>query len=810
MTSTHLSHLDRSASASRLATGRVTLAPSGTPAADVLVTDGYHFVHTDAAGRYLLPLDDQARWVQVINPSGTLPDAMLYSMIPDQQQTHQADFPLKPINPPADEPFTFAHLTDSHVSSPYRGQRLRMEFIDTLNRMPRQPAFVIDGGDLCINSPHQLEIATGVSQRYHMPYLATIGNHDRPRRDTFEAHARPCYHAFTYHRYLILSLPWGEELSQAYAWSKHLLEMMDKTMHVLVSVHHPEGLQDHHDQFMELFHAHSVRAMLCGHYHVNHARVHEGIPLYIMRGAVARNSDNCRPSFTLIHAQADGQIRIEQREVDCHQQLHLITPDRSAVLAINQLQQIWVDAYDSSSHVQSIHAQFHDAGPTGQLLAEVKLTQANAHLWTASFTPDASWQGRVYLTIQAIDTAGQYWKPIHVIRSAGDAQRTSAAPVSVKWVQSCEGSFNFGSVATYDNLIIAGVEHLSEVHREQPVLLAMDAATGQVQWTYAMAGVAVRSTPLIHQGKAIAQLDDGRVLCVDARSGKLEWIREGISCESQFTQIFARCSPIMVDDKDILIGGRESYQRLNLSDGQPVWSQISSTSHRGALPPSAVLAGRYLVTIQHKHIRVLDAAQGSLQWAMQVMHTHTRPTVHQQVLYTIVRQQGLNESPWSAKRWHNDLIALDLATGQPLWTTTLSHIGEVYSSPVVLNDKLLVVDYDTLVIVDQATGHIEHRIDFSQAVSEREYLLTNDLCSAAMYEEAQTCLVTGTPVIQGQHLYLVTIGGTVVSIHLTDRKLQWFYPLQTYVNASPVVDGQTLYVTGHQGGVVALTLHDES
>src|SRR5690606_32636863 len=139
---------------------------------------------------------------------------------------------------------------------------------------------------LCINSAEQLKIAADAHRHHRIPYMTAIGNHDRPRKETFERLFRPVYHAFTCHNYLVLALPWEDEAADAFTWAQRLLDRLGNQFHVLAGVHQAAGLGDHADKFMGLFHEYNGRGVYMGHYRANQVTEYGAVPIYVIRGSV--------------------------------------------------------------------------------------------------------------------------------------------------------------------------------------------------------------------------------------------------------------------------------------------------------------------------------------------------------------------------------------------------------------------------------------------------------------------------------------------------------------------------------------------
>ncbi|MBI3328025.1 MAG: metallophosphoesterase, partial [Nitrospinae bacterium] len=224
------------------------------------------------------------------------------------------------------ESLTFVHFSDTHIVRP--GVRLRevdtchtlAQVVDAVNRLTPQPAFVVIGGDLV--SPDvdpevkakvrdvtvrdyeaSYEVFHSLVNRLAVPVHFVMGNHDRrvPFRRVVlkepQPWDRPYYYAFAAGSYRICvldSLEAGKEggyLRHAQlAWlRKQLREHADRP--TLLIVHHhtvPVGarrldeimLINAGDLWRIVREGTHVCAMLCGHVHLSHEEIRDGVPVF--------------------------------------------------------------------------------------------------------------------------------------------------------------------------------------------------------------------------------------------------------------------------------------------------------------------------------------------------------------------------------------------------------------------------------------------------------------------------------------------------------------------------------------------------
>ena len=226
----------------------------------------------------------------------------------------------------ADE-LRFVHFTDTHVVGP--GVEVRdvdtcrtlERVVDAVNRLEPRPAFVIVGGDLASPDMHpdvkagareatdgdyesSYAVLRGLLERLTLPVYMLMGNHDRRgpfRRAVLGEHApddQP--HCFVvdvdgYRLCGLDSLDPGKKPGVLgggqLAWLRDRLREA-AGRHVVIAVHHhavPIGLRRLDEQMLTdadalwdvIREAGNVRGVLCGHVHLEHEAVRDGVPVFI-------------------------------------------------------------------------------------------------------------------------------------------------------------------------------------------------------------------------------------------------------------------------------------------------------------------------------------------------------------------------------------------------------------------------------------------------------------------------------------------------------------------------------------------------
>ncbi len=153
----------------------------------VAVSDGHQIANTDSHGRYQLSSDADFFILRLTVPSGYWPtDGRWFVRLEASGLTSKViHFPLRRVVQKV--PFTFVHVTDIHI---LRSTAVKLrQFVREVNTMEPAPAFVVDTGDMVMDStmlrdPQQAAELFGVyndaMKELSVPLLPVPGNHDHP------------------------------------------------------------------------------------------------------------------------------------------------------------------------------------------------------------------------------------------------------------------------------------------------------------------------------------------------------------------------------------------------------------------------------------------------------------------------------------------------------------------------------------------------------------------------------------------------------------------------------------------------------
>ena len=188
--------------------GYVKCLGKGMP--NILVTNGFDFALTNADGRYILPMNRNARFVYITTPSGYLPQItgglpLFYQKLNEHNLTY--DFVLTKITQ-QDNKHLFFVQTDVQVANDNDingyGDYLKDICQYLKSEKKGRDAFVLDCGDIVGNTPSLFPTYIKKSETLELPIYRSIGNHDMEygvrsfehSYKTFESYFGPIYYSY--------------------------------------------------------------------------------------------------------------------------------------------------------------------------------------------------------------------------------------------------------------------------------------------------------------------------------------------------------------------------------------------------------------------------------------------------------------------------------------------------------------------------------------------------------------------------------------------------------------------------------------
>jgi len=265
---------------------------------------------------------------------------------------------------------------------------------------------------------------------------------------------------------------------------------------------------------------------------------------------------------------------------------------------------------------------------------------------------------------------------------------------------------------------------------------AYDLETGDLKWTsqwegaitvppYAMAnGSWIRSTPALAEDSLVVLGMRDEVVCLEPATGKIRWQADLSARFNARRPSFGGVSSPLIDQGAIYVMAGGSTVKLSLADGSTIWRTLADEGEDDDALSSPVIdtidGKRQLVVQTRTRLCGVDLETGSLLWSARIEAYRNSniltPLVFGNRVFTAA-QRGRSHcfeiseenGTWSCQELWNQktqaymsspimdgetifmhssnerLLALDMATGEILWTS--NPLGKYQS--LVRNDKIL-------------------------------------------------------------------------------------------------------------------------
>ena len=317
--------------------------------------------------------------------------------------------------------------------------------------------------------------------------------------------------------------------------------------------------------------------------------------------------------------------------------------------------------------------------------------------------------------------------------------------------------------------------------------------------------------PAIHGGRLYVADAGGRVVALDAGTGKVLWERETDLPLSGGPEVNANHLVLGSSDGDLVV--------FSVREGTALWNARLDSE---ILSVPRIAGTAVVVHTLDDSVYAFDLGSGDRLWR----YTYPAPILTLRGSSTpVVTEKSAIVGISGGK-----LVNLELETGLPLWETTvtpprgrseLARIADIDADPIVVDDIIYVATYNgDLAAVDLASGSVLWRRQLSAhagltASDGRLYITdSDDLVWAAMptdgtgtwKQEALKYRRLTAPAVLGN---LVAVGDLEGYVHWLDRRdgrlVAQVEVTNGPITGRPLVAGGKLYVYGDDGTVAALS-----
>ncbi len=394
------------------------------------------------------------------------------------------------------------------------------------------------------------------------------------------------------------------------------------------------------------------------------------------------------------------------------------------------------------------------------------------HVSAGSFTPkviELAVDGATDITIDltpAAEVSAPGWAQYqnNPARTGRSGDSLAAATLEPAWDAPAGGSIVFSSPVIADGA--------AYVNHDNGRLVAHDLTSGEQLWSFA-GGDAMRGTPAVADGLVYTGGGlDGGIHAVDATTGELVWTVDTPQRRTIYT------APVVQDGVVYAATGftpdrSDTLFAIDAADGSVIWSADIGT--RVFFGPAVADGMVVASSAGERHLVALDADTGDQLWTLTREHDEfvAAPAIAGGAVYatTSVPPGGF------APGWQGSLLAVDAATGELQWEAPTHGDGQG-TTPAVHGDVVIAGSHGQGVIgaYDRATGQPMWHYG----------LATSGAVSASVLVSGDGYVVAGS---QGDQ--------RVFALDAATGQLVWEQPVSSNLTSSPAyADGWLVTADG--------------
>lgn len=598
---------------------------------------------------------------------------------------------------PKGEPFfTFAYLSDIHISQGAKGVEDAIVCMEDINKN-KEIEFAIFAGDITeFGTDEEIALAKSIFDRLDKPYYIVAGNHDAKWS---ESGCNTFVKVFGYEGFefekggiKFIGTNSGPNMRMAPAlvpretivWLDSLSKTIDQQQPVVFINHYPMDTSVlNYGQVLDILKKMNTQLIMNGHWHQNRAMVYEGIPGMIGRSSQAVGKEG--PGYTIV--KVDGSTVTFSERIAVRQKEGKITGEGYTASPWFTLRMSRGRAFDSQVEYPrpgfSVNEEYPDI--TG--------------VWKIQDNTDIGSGAVMY---------GGY---VVYANTAGIIYALDAATGKQVWSHKTGGKI-FSTPAVSGNSVVVG--------STDGYIYCLDLQTGKEIWNV-KCGKSVLGSPAIFNKKVYIGASDGIFRALELKSGKQVWAYDGIKG-------FIEAKPF-VDKEQVVIGDwANSLYSFNTNTGKLQWIWKNKGSRM--LSPAAVWPvkseGKIFFTTPERMNYAVDAKTGEQLWK------------------NAGGRESIGLSP-DGKQYYiktmKDLVyGFSTADGTKLWETNAGFGYEIAPTPVTSvkeggrNGEGLIfipTDKGNIIALNAADGSVawKHKLSFAlinyiQPVGENKILVS--------------------------------------------------------------------------------------
>lgn len=486
------------------------------------------------------------------------------------------DFPQEVDKQPVNATFTFAILSDLHLSETEPNNTEDVQQIIADINANKQLAFVLVNGDLTDRGDTKsLQLAKKLLSELKIPYYVVPGNHDTRISESgasdFTRLFGDTHFRLFFNGYLFLGINSGPMLQledghvspQELQWLSHQLKQAGRKQPVYIFTHYPlkKGDCDNWDAVTDLARGYNLQGIFSGHYHRNGVLSYDGIPGIVVR-STQRGTDSIG-GYTI--CSMSDSLYIGEKRINAKLQSWQALPLEKKV-------------YTEGDRKNFPRPNF-DINKTYKQVKTV-------------------WKKQIDVEIDGAPTCNEQ----HLF--FGDAKGTMHAMTTDKgklvWQFKTLGAI-YGQPALSDQKLVFG-----SCDRN---IYCVNSTDGKLLWKFATAQAVVAS-PVIENNIVYIGCSDGQFRAIDLNSGKLLWAYKDV-------KNYVQTKAVISGDKLFFSAWDDNLYALNKTTGTLLWKWESNThkfKHRPAAVAPVVANNRVFVTNNEHTFTAIDLETGKMLW----------------------------------------------------------------------------------------------------------------------------------------------------------------------------------------------------
>lgn len=752
------------------------------PLAGLLVSDGYGFAETDAAGAFRLSLHAKARTLHVLrNDDYTMAADRFWQPLQTDKTTY--DFAMqaaRKVKRPV-----ILQFCDSETD--------KLDFLPALRQCIQshpEISLVVGAGDLANQSSKGLIAHRDQINERTLGRMVAFccGNHDTDFRGKwegspicpYEAILGPWWQAFIQGGFLFVTGPiytsWGAPVQYDMKDFGDYLKAVCgrfKGLRKVLIVHDLPDLVGYsvasHTGDVNLDDE-GFTAVFYGHKHMNIVRRYPSGRTAFSTATPNKGGAGCfAPCFRLTELMNTGGLsRILYWDVE--NLLDVTTPNGNCVAVTDDNVSgreltVSVVAYHGTDEIEKVTMR---VGDTAEELAACGDMGWSGTLAATDFAAGQDYDYVVEATTHSgrkLTKTGRFTMPTATVR------------MPLRWVAHLEGTTALAEPLTDGTRLYVGIS--DDVHGTEGGLRVLETTSGQSVMNWCL-GYGIRNTMALDDERLYVIDTRANIMAFDRFTGRIRWTHpsderivspsaSGITCES-----------------GVVVGGYGRHLRgLDGRSGAVLWrntqwpvEERTPAEDRLARPGD----GTVLVISRLNGLFRHDMRTGKVLWQYKALFMNGTPCIDGDVVWVI----GAN----------NELLKLSLATGEKLASTKAVHCWNASSQPVSLDGRrLLVGSADRgLACVDKATLQELWRFLPGKAI-----LTTGD------YATGKVPAVTATPVVDGETVLVPCNDGVLYRLEAASGKV-----LRTFRAGAPLLTkclvlNDTVYLLDATGRLFAVS-----